>query len=433
MAKGTKDDPWKLKTPSNTSDIVLWRDPDATPPALFCIASGTELRYHLRIIDDMHAMLKKHGDWMELGNADEQKPAKDGTVEAWARSPDNPVGGWYGLKKGLRGRVGNYVTPVLEALGLVELEHNRQGQPRPGEVAPNFDHERPAIHSGGLGGCIASDSFSGSSACSRSSSPRCSSTTDRGGRRRRLGAETQLIAHRGVHQTFHRENLEGDTCTAERIYPPEHDYLENTLRSMEAAFAAGADIVELDVHPTTDGHFAVIHDWTVDCRTEGTGETRSHDLAYLKTLDVGYGYTADGGETYPFRGKGVGLMPSFDEVMAAFPDKKFLVNYKSNEEREGDMLAAMVAEHPEWRAAIWGAYGGDPPTYRAAGADRRTRRLVAPRPHRLPDAVPRARLDRLSSRKPAATPRSWCRSTSPACSGAGPTSSSSACGTTAAR
>ena len=109
----------------------------------------------------------------------------------------------------------------------------------------------------------------------------------------------RLIAHRGVHQTFHRENLENDTCTAERIYPPEHDYLENTLRSMEAAFAAGADIVELDVHPTTDGHFAVIHDWTVDCRTEGTGETRSHDLAYLKTLDIGYGYTADGGATYP--------------------------------------------------------------------------------------------------------------------------------------
>jgi len=127
MAKGTKDDPWRLKTPSLTSDIVLWRDPDANPPALMCFASGTELKYQLRIIEDMHAMLKKHGDWMELGNADEQKPAKEGSVEAWARSPDNPVGGWYGLKKGLRGRVGNYVTPVLEALGLVELEHNAKG------------------------------------------------------------------------------------------------------------------------------------------------------------------------------------------------------------------------------------------------------------------------------------------------------------------
>lgn len=127
MAKGTKDDPWHLKTPSNTSDITLWRDPDAKPPALVCIAGGTELRYQLRIIDDLHAMLKTHKDWMELGNADEQKAAKEGTVEAWARSPDNPVKDWYGLKKGLRGRVGNYVTPVLEALGLVELEHNAKG------------------------------------------------------------------------------------------------------------------------------------------------------------------------------------------------------------------------------------------------------------------------------------------------------------------
>jgi hypothetical protein len=121
---GTKDDPWQLKTPSGTSDLVMYRDPAANPPALICIASGTELRYDLRIIEDMHAMLKKQGGWMDLGNADEQKPAKDGTVEAWGRSPDNPVGGWYGLKKGLRGRVGNYVPPVLEALGLVELEHN---------------------------------------------------------------------------------------------------------------------------------------------------------------------------------------------------------------------------------------------------------------------------------------------------------------------
>src|SRR5688572_8324764 len=132
--------------------------------------------------------------------------------------------------------------------------------------------------------------------------------------------ETQLIAHRGVHQTFSREGLENDTCTAERIFPPTHDFLENTLRSMEAAFAAGADIVELDVHPTTDGRFAVMHDWTVDCRTEGTGETRSHDMAYLKSLDVGYGYTADGGQTFPFRGKGVGLMPELGAVFSAFPD-----------------------------------------------------------------------------------------------------------------
>lgn len=174
-----------------------------------------------------------------------------------------------------------------------------------------------------------------------------------------------LIAHRGVHQTFPRDGLDNDTCTAQRIYPPEHGYIENTLQSMRAAFAAGADIVELDVHPTTDGQFAVLHDWTLDCRTEGTGETRSHDMTYLKTLDVGYGYTADGGTTYPLRGRGVGQMPELKEVFSAMPDRQFLVNFKSREQREGDMLAALLTEHPEWRSAVWGAYGGDEPTYRA--------------------------------------------------------------------
>jgi len=178
--------------------------------------------------------------------------------------------------------------------------------------------------------------------------------------------KVELIAHRGVHQTFDRADLKNDTCTAERIDQPRHDYLENTIPSMQAAFAAGADIVELDVHPTTDGQFAVLHDWTVDCRTEGSGETRSHDMASLKLLDIGYGYTADGGATYPFRGKGVGLMPELKEVFAALPDQRFLVNFKSNEAREGDMLSDLLAAHPQWRSAVWGAYGGDPPTYRAA-------------------------------------------------------------------
>ena len=181
-----------------------------------------------------------------------------------------------------------------------------------------------------------------------------------------LDAETRLIAHRGVHQDYHRDQLKDDTCTAERIYPPEHDFIENTLASMKAAFEAGADIVEVDVHPTTDGQFAVMHDWTIDCRTEGTGETRSHDMAYLRTLDIGYGYTADGGATYPLRGKGVGMMPELKDVLTAMPDRQFLVNFKSREEREGDMLGALLVEHPEWRGTIWGAYGGGEPTYRAA-------------------------------------------------------------------
>lgn len=175
----------------------------------------------------------------------------------------------------------------------------------------------------------------------------------------------ELIAHRGVHQTFDREGLENASCTAERIYPPSHRYLENTLPSMQAAFDAGADIVEIDVHPTVDGQFAVMHDWTVDCRTEGTGETRAHSMPHLRRLDLGFGYTADGGLTFPFRGDGIGMMPEIKDVLSTFPDHRFLVNFKSNEEREGDMLAALVAEYPEWRDAVWGAYGGDAPTFRA--------------------------------------------------------------------
>ncbi len=122
--KGTREDPWMLQTPSLTGEYQMYRDESANPPALACTVGKTELRYHLRCIEDLHAMLKAHGDWLPLGSADEQKPAKEGTVEAWARSSDNPVGGWYGLKKGLRGRFGMYVPPLLEALGLAEVEHN---------------------------------------------------------------------------------------------------------------------------------------------------------------------------------------------------------------------------------------------------------------------------------------------------------------------
>jgi hypothetical protein len=121
---GTKEDPWQLQTPPGTSEYVMYRDEASTPPTLVCIVGKTELRYDLRCIEDLHKMLKEHGGWMELGAADEQKPAKEGTVEAWGRSADNPLGGWYGLKKGLRGRFGMYLPPLMEALGLVELEHS---------------------------------------------------------------------------------------------------------------------------------------------------------------------------------------------------------------------------------------------------------------------------------------------------------------------
>jgi hypothetical protein len=120
---GTPDDPWVLTTPPGTSEFTMHRDPEADPPALVCQVGKTQLRYHLSCVEDLHAMLVAHGDWIPLGGADEQKEAKEGTVEAWGRSPDNPVGGWYGLKKGLRGRFGVYVPPVLEVLGLAEVEH----------------------------------------------------------------------------------------------------------------------------------------------------------------------------------------------------------------------------------------------------------------------------------------------------------------------
>ncbi len=122
-AAGTPESPWKLKTPPGSSEYQAWRDETLDPQALVVKVGKTELRYHLRCIDDLYAMLKKNGNWVALGGADEQKSAVDGTVEAWGRSAKNPVKGWYGLKKGLRGRFGVYVPPVLEALGLVELEH----------------------------------------------------------------------------------------------------------------------------------------------------------------------------------------------------------------------------------------------------------------------------------------------------------------------
>ena len=124
---GTKQDPWQLKTPPGTSDYTIYKDEAHDPPILVCTVGKTVLHYDLRAIKDLHEMLLEHGEWVELGSADEQKPAKKDTIEAWGRSEDNPIGGWYGLKKGYRGRFGMYMPPLMEALGLVELEHNAKG------------------------------------------------------------------------------------------------------------------------------------------------------------------------------------------------------------------------------------------------------------------------------------------------------------------
>jgi hypothetical protein len=124
FGNGEQDDPWLLKTPSQTSEFQVWRDPAAAPARLVVQVGTTQLSYQLRAIEDCHAMLKARGDWVALGNADEGKPCPEGSIEAWARDNGNPVGGYYGLRKGYRGRFANYVVPVMEVLGLVELEHN---------------------------------------------------------------------------------------------------------------------------------------------------------------------------------------------------------------------------------------------------------------------------------------------------------------------
>ncbi|CAN1530452.1 hypothetical protein MCEMSE15_01376 [Fimbriimonadaceae bacterium] len=123
MSAGTKLDPWNLKTPPGTSEYQMYKDEKDGKEVIVCVVGSTTLLYDARCLEDLHAMLKAHGDWMDLGGADEQKEAKAGTVEAWGRSESNPVGGWYGLKKGLRGRFGVYVPPLMEALGLAELTH----------------------------------------------------------------------------------------------------------------------------------------------------------------------------------------------------------------------------------------------------------------------------------------------------------------------
>jgi glycerophosphoryl diester phosphodiesterase len=170
-----------------------------------------------------------------------------------------------------------------------------------------------------------------------------------------------FLAHRGVHQTFHREGLTADSCTATMIHPPTHNFIENTLPSMRAAFEAGASIVEFDIHPTTDGHFSVFHDWTLDCRTDGRGVTREHSLADLRKLDVGHGYTSDGGKTFPLRGKGVGAIPTLDEVLAAFPGKGFFIHIKGRDRTEGEKLAARLKLlTPEQRAPLV-VYGASEP------------------------------------------------------------------------
>ena len=167
----------------------------------------------------------------------------------------------------------------------------------------------------------------------------------------------EVVAHRGVHQTFPLSNLTNETCTAEIIHPPAHGFIENTIPSMRAAFEHGATAVELDIHRTADDHLVVFHDWTLACRTNGAGVTNEQTLASLKGLDVGYGYTADGGQTFPFRGKGVGLIPSLLEVLAEFPNRQFVIHDKDGDARTRSLLVETLRNVPASQRArlfYWG-------------------------------------------------------------------------------
>ena len=148
----------------------------------------------------------------------------------------------------------------------------------------------------------------------------------------------ELLAHRGLAQTFDISKVTWDTNTAGIIYPPEHSFIENSIPSMEAAFNYGADIVEFDIRVTKDKKLVVFHDYLLDSRTDGKGPVSEYTLEELKQLDIGFGYTADGGKTFPLRKTGIGLMPSFDEVLQRFPDKKFLIHLRDEGEEIGHIL-----------------------------------------------------------------------------------------------
>jgi len=170
-------------------------------------------------------------------------------------------------------------------------------------------------------------------------------------------AQPKLIAHRAVHQVYAGEWDDDEACRAKNVQPIQHGFIENTLPSMRAAVEAGADVIELDVHLTADGAFAVFHDWTLDCQTDGTGITHDQTLADLKKLDAGFGFTADEID-YPLRGTGIGLIPSFDEVIADDLGVPLMVNFKSRRAEEGVQMAQILADQD---IPVWAVYGGAPP------------------------------------------------------------------------
>ncbi len=178
--------------------------------------------------------------------------------------------------------------------------------------------------------------------------------------------DTRLIAHRGVHQIYAGSDRSNDACQATPVEPIKHAFIENTIPSMKEAFRLGADVVEIDVHLTQDNVFAIFHDWTLDCRTDGTGVTHEHTYAELKMLDVAY-RVDDGTGTYPLRGQAIGLMPRLKEVLDEGLGGRFLLNFKSQRQEDGMALAEML-DGPDIRGRLFGFYGGGPPTRTAVEA-----------------------------------------------------------------
>jgi glycerophosphoryl diester phosphodiesterase len=170
-----------------------------------------------------------------------------------------------------------------------------------------------------------------------------------------------LIAHRGVYHLYDKVAAVGrDTCTAQFIHAPKHEIFENTLASIQQALQLGADLVEVDVARTSDAHMVLFHDWTLDCRTDGTGPIRQHSLAQLKALDIGYGYTTDQGKSFALRGKGVGQMPSVAEALSAFPQTPLLFNFKSKDAAEADLLYRILKDSGRDSERIGDAFYGGP-------------------------------------------------------------------------
>jgi len=167
-----------------------------------------------------------------------------------------------------------------------------------------------------------------------------------------------VIAHRGVHVNWIEGSYDLATgCEATHIVEPTHDYIENTIESIGAAFDLGATVVEIDIRQTADDRLVIFHDGALECRTDGEGLIRDHTVEYLQSLDIGYGYTADGGETYPFRGRGVGLMPTLEEVLEAYPDRRFWIDHKDGDMESAALLVEVIKQLPadqQARITYWG-------------------------------------------------------------------------------